>query len=160
MRSRLVSALALLVAGAPAVAAAQQPLDSAYTARIHELTPTDSVWKFTTELVDHLPASSTVPTPLKVLGYVPGTIGRLAYVDELNRYFRALDAASSRVKLFSLGMSDEGREMIVVAIADSATIARLDDYRGMLAKLADPRATTPDERARLVKQAKDRKSVV
>ena len=136
MRSRLVSALALLTRGAP-IAAAQQPIDSAYTARIRELTPTDSVWKFTTELVDHLPASATVPSPLKVLGYVPGTIGRLAYVEELNRYFGAVDAASPRVKVFPLGLSDEGREMIVVAIADSATIARLDDYRAMAAKLAE-----------------------
>ena len=31
------------------------------------------------------------------------------------------------MKVFSLGMSDEGREMIVAAVADSATIARLDD---------------------------------
>ena len=154
MRSSLALVVALVVLGAPPAATAQQPLDSAYTARIRELTPTDSTWKFTTELVDHLPASATVRSPLKVLGYVPGTIGRLAYVDELNRYFRALDASSPRVKLFSLGLSDEGREMIVVAIADSATIARLDDYRAMLAKLADPRTTTPDERARLVKEAK------
>src|SRR5690349_16844362 len=139
---------------APRVAHPQQALDSAYTARIRELTPTDSVWKFTTELVDHVPASATVPTPLKVLGYVPGTIGRLAYVEELNRYFRALDAASPRVKVFSLGMSDEGREMIAVAIADSSTIARLDDYRAMSARLADPRGLAPAERSRLVREAK------
>ena len=43
---------------------AQQPIDSVYTARIRELTPTDKLWKFTTDLVDHLPASATVPTPL------------------------------------------------------------------------------------------------
>ena len=60
-----------------------------------ELTPTDSTWKFSTELVDHLPASATVPTPLTVLGYVPGTIARLAYVDELNRYFRAVERTST-----------------------------------------------------------------
>src|SRR5690349_14791649 len=139
---------------APRVAHPQQALDSAYTARIRELTPTDPSWKFSTELVDHLPASATVPTPLKVLGYVPGTIARLAYVEELNRYFRAVEKASPRVKVFSLGMSDEGREMIVAAVADSATIARLDDYRAMIARLADPRGLEAAERARLVKQAK------
>ena len=154
MRSRLALVLALAAVGASNAVSAQQPIDSAYTARIRELTPTDSTWKFTTELVDHLPASATVPSPLKVLGYVPGTIGRLAYVEELNRYFHALDAASPRVKVFALGTSDEGREMIVVAIADSATIARLDEYRGMLTKLADPRSTTATERASLVKVAK------
>jgi len=88
MRLRL--ALALLVA--PFVARTQQPLDSAYTARIRELTPTDPNWKFTTELVDHLPASRNVPSPLKVLGYVPGTIGRLSRTEDLNKYFRAVAA--------------------------------------------------------------------
>ena len=69
-------AAALLAALVPALLVAQQPIDSAYTAKIRELTPTHDQWKFTTELVDHLPESD-VPTPLDVLGYVPGTIGRL-----------------------------------------------------------------------------------
>jgi hypothetical protein len=133
---------------------AQQANDAEYTARIKELTPTDPVWKFTTELVDHLPASATVPTPLKVLGYVPGTIGRLSRTEDLNRYFRALAAASPRVRVFSLGMSEEGREMIVAAISDEATIARLDDYRSMAAKLADPRGVSDGERVRLIHEAK------
>ena len=154
MSSRVVSLALALAVLAPSAIRAQQPNDSAYTARIRELTPTDSTWKFTTELVDHLPASATVPTPLKVLGYVPGTIGRLAYVEELNRYFRAVEKASPRVRVFSLGMSDEGREMIVAAVADSATIARLDDYRAMAARLADPRGLAPAERARLLRTAK------
>jgi len=150
----------LLVAGATTVASgiapisAQQTNDAEYTAKIRELTPTDPRWKFTTELVDHLPASSTVPTPLKVLGYVPGTIGRLSRTEDLNRYFRAVAAASPRVKVFSLGMSEEGREMVIAAVADENTIKRLDDYRGMAARLADPRGVSDAERARLIREAK------
>src|SRR3954471_22148422 len=140
MRSfRIIQAAALLAAALVPVASlrAQQPLDAEYTARIRELTPTDAHWKFTTELVDHLPASTTVPTPLKVLGYVPGTIGRLSRTEDLNKYFRAVEAASPRVKVFSLGLSEEGREMIIAAVADENTIKRLDDYRAMAARLAD-----------------------
>ncbi|HEY7233000.1 MAG TPA: M14 family zinc carboxypeptidase [Gemmatimonadaceae bacterium] len=150
----------VLVAGATAVAPriaplyAQQPNDAEYTAKIRELTPTDPKWKFTTELVDHLPASSTVPTPLKVLGYVPGTIGRLSRTEDLNKYFRAVAAASPRVKVFSLGMSEEGREMIIAAVADENTIKRLDDYRAMAARLADPRGVSDAQRARLIHDAK------
>ncbi|MFN2397188.1 MAG: M14 family zinc carboxypeptidase [Gemmatimonadaceae bacterium] len=151
--SKLI-ALVALIALVPAVTAAQQANDSAYTARIRELTPTDVKWKFTTDLVDHLPASATVPTPLKVLGYVPGTIGKLSYVADINRYFRALAESSPRVELFSLGMSDEGREMLLVAIADEDVIGKLDEYRTMLAKLADPRGLQAPEKARLVEQAK------
>jgi galactose-1-phosphate uridylyltransferase len=119
-RWRSVSLVALATAIAPGIAplSAQQTNDAEYTAKIRELTPTDAKWKFTTELVDHLPASSTVPTPLKVLGYVPGTIGKLSRTEDINKYFRAVAAASPRVKVFSLGMSEEGREMIVAAVAD------------------------------------------
>ena len=151
---RLVIFVAAALLAAPPIAVAQQSLDSIYTARIRELTPTDPHWKFTTELVDHLPASATVPSPLKVLGYVPGTIGKLSRTEDLNRYFRAVAAASPRVKLFSLGMSEEGREMIVAAVADEATIARLDDFRTMAGKLADPRSVSDSERTRLIHEAK------
>ncbi len=144
----------LLAAVLTAPIGAQQTNDAEYTAKIRELTPTDVKWKFTTELVDHLPASATVPSPLKVLGYVPGTPGHLSYVADINRYFRALDAASPRVTLLSLGMSDEGREMLIAAIADEATIARLDEYRTMLGRLADPRGLAPEEKTRLLGSAK------
>src|SRR5687767_1218833 len=147
-----LSALPVVI-GLP-VARAQQPVDSAYTARIRELTTTDRVWKFNTDLVESLPASTTVPTPLKVLGYVPGTLGRLSYVADINRYFRAIAAASPRTKLFSLGMSDEGREMIMLAIADESTIANLESYRTQLARLADPRGLSAAEKARLIREAK------
>src|SRR3954470_21572255 len=145
---------AVIAASRPGSLIAQQANDAEYTARIRELTPTDPKWKFTTELVDHLPASATVPSPLKVLGYVPGTVGRLSRSEDLNRYFRAVAASSPRVKVFSLGMSEEGREMIVAAVSDSATIAHLDDYRGMAAKLADPRGVSDAERARLIHESK------
>src|SRR5580704_12933010 len=46
--------------------------------------------RFSTELVDHLPASSTVPTPLKFLGTMPGQPGELYYSEDINRYFEAL----------------------------------------------------------------------
>ena len=145
---------ALIAASRTGSLRAQQANDAEYTAKIRELTPTDSRWKFTTELVDHLPASTTVPTPLKVLGYVPGTIGRLSRTEDLNRYFRAVEAASPRVKVFSLGMSEEGREMIIAAVADESTIKRLDEFRNMAARLADPRGVSDAERARLIHDAK------
>src|SRR5438034_3917964 len=115
----LPTALAsFLYAASVSPAVAQQLVDSAYSAQITQLTPTDARWKFTTELVSSLPASATVPTPLTALGYVPGTLARLSYVAELNRYFHALAAgAPTRVKSFSLGSSDAGRESIVVGLS-------------------------------------------
>jgi hypothetical protein len=153
---RFSASLALLACALSAPhASAQQPIDSAYSAQIRELTPTDPHWKFTTELVSSLPASVSVPTPLKVLGYVPGTLGRLSYVADLNRYFDALAAAApNRVKKFSLGKSEEGRESIVVAISDEANITNLEQNRLALGRLADPRGLAPADRARIIKETK------
>jgi hypothetical protein len=128
--------LAAAAAAVLALSQSAQAVDSAYSAKIRELTTEP---RFNTELTDHLPADARVPSPLKVLGYVPGTVGRLSYVADITRYFRALDEASPRVKVFDLGTSDEGRPMIVVAIADSVTLERLEQYRGITAALADPR---------------------
>ena len=134
-----------------ALIALQQPIDSAYTAKIRELTTEP---RFNTELTDHLPLDPKVPTPFKVLGYVPGTVGRLSYVADITRYFRELDQASPRVKVFDLGTSDEGRPMILAAIADSATIERLNDYRDITAALADPRRLSGDSAQRLIAAGK------
>src|SRR5256885_8505376 len=116
-RVSILAALSALpaVTFAPLSARAQQPNDSAYTALIKRYLQDPRI---TTELVDHLPASNTVPTPLKFLGRIVGTTGELTYAKDIQRYFQALDAASDRVKVWTIGKSEEGRDMIVLAVAD------------------------------------------
>jgi hypothetical protein len=131
-------------AGAPAPAAQN---DDAYTATIRQNTTEPF---FLTELVDHLPASATVPSPEKVLGYAIGTPDKLTYTKDINRYMRELEKASKRVKVFSIGRSEEGREMLLVAVSDEVNIARLDRYREITARLADPRQTPRAEADKLI----------
>ncbi|HEX7089395.1 MAG TPA: M14 family zinc carboxypeptidase [Longimicrobiales bacterium] len=142
---------ALLLLLLPAAARAQEPVDEAYTADIKRFTTEPF---FLTPLVDHLPASSTVPTPLQVLGHIAGAADVLSYPEEIYRYMRAVDEASDRVKVFSIGETEEGREMILVVVADEQTLAELDRYKDMLARLADPRKTPEAEAQRLIRQAK------
>ena len=54
-------------------------------------------------------------------------------------------AAPGRVKVVSIGKTEEGREMIAVAIASDAIMAKLDENRARLAKLADPRTINMDD---------------
>ncbi|WEN14194.1 M14 family zinc carboxypeptidase [Rhodanobacter sp. AS-Z3] len=122
--------------------APDQPLDQAYTAQILKFTTDPS---FNTPLTNYLPASATVPTPEKVLGHIAGAPNYLPYSADVSRYFRALAAASPRVKVFSIGKSEEGREMIAVAIADESLLADLDANKARLANLADPRAIGMDD---------------
>src|SRR6185295_15189676 len=119
----------------PAARPAQKN-DSAYTAKIKQYL---SDPRITTELVDHLPASATVPTPLKFLGRIVGTPGELTYAKDIHRYLKAVaDAAPARAKYMSIGKSEEGRDMIVMIISDEETIRNLNTYKGYLAELTDP----------------------
>src|SRR3984893_15439293 len=113
-----------------------QPIDEEYTKKIREYT-TETF--FLSPLVDYLPASKTVPTPKAILGDIAGAPGKLPYSKEVYDYMRLLAKSSPRVKVFSIGVTEEGREMIAVAVASEALIAKLDDNKAQLAKLADPR---------------------
>ena len=121
-----------------------QPVDQAYTAQILKDTTDPS---FNSPLTDYLPASATVPTPLKVLGHIAGAPNYLPYSTDVYHYFRALAAASPRVKVFTIGQSEEGRPMIAVAVADEDLLAGLDANNARLAKLADPRTIGMDDAA-------------
>jgi len=153
-QSKALLTLAMLAASlapvAPAVAQ-EQRVDAEYTAKIKEYLQ-DS--RITTELVDHLPASSTVPTPLKFLGRVVGMPGELTYAKDIQRYFEALDKASPRVTTWKIGTTEEGRDIVLLAVADEATIRNLEKYKGMLASLTDPRKTTEEQARALIKTAK------
>src|SRR6266487_3380156 len=129
-----------------------QPVDDEYTLKIREYT-TETF--FNSPLTDYLPASATVPTPEAVLGDVAGAPGKLPYSAEVYRYMRMLEKASPRVKVFSIGTTEEGREMIAVAVASESLLAKLDENRARLTKLADPRTINFDdaEADRLVDQS-------
>src|SRR5579871_1067793 len=114
-----------------------QPIDEAYTAKIREYTTEPF---FNSPLTDYLPASKSVPTPKAVLGDVAGAPGILPYSHEVYRYMRMLAAASPRVKVISIGKTEEGREMIAVAVADERLLNQMEANRARLAKLADPRS--------------------
>ncbi len=113
---------------------------------------TDHIKKYTTEprfgspLVDYLPASTTVPTPMKVLGDVAGAPDMLPYAEDVYKYMRMLEKASDRVKVVTIGQSEEGREMIAVAIADPALLKAQKENDERLAKLADPRTIGLDDK--------------
>ncbi|HSP05935.1 MAG TPA: M14 family zinc carboxypeptidase, partial [Acidobacteriota bacterium] len=125
--------------------------DAGYSQEIREYTTGP---EFMTDLVDHLPASSTVPSPEKFLGYVAGAPDHLTYAEDVYRYMRALEAATPRVKVFSIGKSEEGREMILVAVADEQTMQKLDRYREVTKSLSDPRRLSDEAASALIKEGK------
>ena len=128
-----------------------QKIDEAYTAKIKEYLQDPRI---STELVDHLPASDTVPTPLKFHGRIVGTPGELTYAKDIYRYYEAIDKASDRIAMWNIGKTEEGRDMVLLAVADEATIKNIDKYKGMIASLTDPRKTTEEQAQQLIRSAK------
>jgi hypothetical protein len=146
---RLLPVLALLGSSVCALAQApdyardpHQAVDESYTAAIGKYTTAP---EFNSPLTDYLPASKTVPTPAKVLGDVSGAPDMLPYAEDVYKYFRELAAASPRVRVVTIGHSEEGREMIAVAIADESLLAHQKENDERLAKLADPRILGMDD---------------
>jgi hypothetical protein len=151
MTERVVLAAAAMALAASSAYACEMKDDSAYTAAIRKAT-TEAY--FSTELVDHLPWNSCVPAPDTYLGHIIGAPDVLDHVEQINGYMRLLASRSPRVRVFSMGTSEEGREMILVAIADEATIQNLDHYRQITARLADPRGLSETEAQALIQQGK------
>jgi hypothetical protein len=148
----ILLATALLCASAPAQTVLNdyardphQAIDQDYTQKIHAAT-TDPT--FTSPLVDYLPASKTVPTPAKVLGDIAGAPNNLPYAEDVYKYFRLLAASSPRVQVFSIGKTEEGREMIAAAIADESLLKGAKENGARLAKLADPMTPRPSRSSR------------
>src|SRR3989454_4188177 len=109
-------------------------IDEEYTKKIKEYTTQPF---FSSPLVEYLPASKTVPTPKAILGDIAGAPGKLPYAEEVYQYMRMLEKTSPRVKVYSIGRTEEGREMIAVAIASEATMAKLQENAARPAQLAD-----------------------
>jgi hypothetical protein len=119
-----------------------QPIDEEYTKKIKEYT-TETF--FLSPVIDYMPASPTVPTPKAILGVIAGAEGKLPYTKEVYDYMRLLAKSTPRVRVYTIGTSEEGREMMAVAVASEALMAKLDQNKADLARLADPRTIKMDD---------------
>src|ERR1700693_1077294 len=106
--------------------------------------------RFLSPWVSYIPQSHGVPSPLAFFGRIRGAPGEFVDTAKAHAYCRALAAASPRVRMFTIGRSEEGRDIIMLAIADEAGIRDLDRLKAATAALADPRRTDDAAAAKLV----------
>ncbi|MFT3976235.1 MAG: M14 family zinc carboxypeptidase [Sphingomonas bacterium] len=151
MQALLAGTFLASTATAQTAAETAQPQDEEYGRLIKEYLVDK---RFTSELVDHMPASATVPSPLKFFGRIPGKPGELTYSGDIERYYKELARTSPRVKFWTVGKSEEGRDIVVIAIADEETLKNLDTNKAALAALGDPRKTSEADARKLIKSAK------
>src|SRR5881628_4260124 len=131
---RLLFSFLALASLAPA-----QQMDDDFARLVKEWTTRP---EFISPLVDHLPKVAGVPSPKDVLGHYIGEPKKLTYYADILKYYRALAAATPRVKVTSIGTTDEGRELAIVFVGSDESIRNLEQYRTYLGQLADPRKVT------------------
>ena len=66
-----------------------------------------------------------IPSPKDVLGHHVGAPATLTYYADILKYYRALAAATPRVKIETIGKSDEDRELVVVWVSSDENIKSL-----------------------------------
>jgi len=128
-----------------------QPQDETFAKSYREWT---GEARYGSPLVDHLPIAAGLPAPKEVLGYHIGAPRRLTYYASILQYYRALAAATPRVKVETVGRSDEGRELVVVWVSSEQNMKELEANRARLAKLADPRGLSERDAHELIAATK------
>jgi len=105
---------------------------------------------FVSPLVSYVPQCASVPSPEKYFGRIMGAPGELAGTEKTYSYARVLATASARVRVFAIGKSEEGRDIILLAVSDEAGIRDLDRLKAATAALADPRRTNEAAAEKLI----------
>src|SRR3984885_13333019 len=154
-RMRTPTRLLLLAAVLPRLLWAQvEAPDHAEPGSVQEIAQATTEPRFLSPWVAYLPASASVVSPRAFLHRIPGAPGELVNSATAYAYCRALAASSPRVRLFTLGRSEEGRDIVLLAIADEEGIGQLERLKPATAALADPRRTDAAAAAALVAAAR------
>jgi hypothetical protein len=157
MRKR--SILTWCCALASAFDASAQPAvapDTAESGSVQEIAKATTETRFLSPWVAYLPACSSVPSPRAFFGRIAGAPGELVDSAQAYAYSRALAQASPRVRVFTIGRSEEGRDIILLVIADEQGIAQLEALKSANAALADPRTTDAGTAQRRDRPGRDR----
>jgi hypothetical protein len=141
MNHFIITLLALLQSVTASRSTNQYAPDTPEPGSVEAIARATTETHFLSPWVSYLPQSSSVVSPQKFLGRIPGAPGEFVDSSKAYAYCRALAASSPRVRAFAIGRSEEGRDIMMLAIADEAGIRDLDRLKAATAALADPRRT-------------------
>ena len=93
-------------------------------------------------------------SPKDVLGYHIGAPAKLTYYADILKYYRALAAATPRVKIETIGKSDEDRELVVVWVSSDDNIKNLQTEPRQPGEDRRPARAAPDQVKQLIATTK------
>lgn len=95
-----------------------------------------------------------ITSPTEAFGFQPGADRKLADWKEITAYFQKLSSESDRVRYEEIGKTTEGRPFVTVTISAAENLAKLEHYKEIQARLADPRKATPEQAKQLIAEGK------
>lgn len=93
-------------------------------------------------------------SPEQTFGFRMGADHKLVKWPQIVEYFHALGSSSNKVKIVEAGKTSEGNPMIVAIISSPENLKKLDHYKEISQKLANPAGLSPDEASRLIADGK------
>jgi hypothetical protein len=99
-------------------------------------------------------SAQQVPTPKEHFGFNIGDDYCLATYTQTEAYFKMLDAASDRVKIFDIGQTEEGRSQYMLVVSSPANIRNLDRYKNISQSLGRAQGITDQEARAMAEEGK------
>ena len=101
------------------------------------------------------PAQAQVPSPEQHLGFRVGEDRKLADWEQVTSYFQKVaQAAPDRVRFGEIGKSTLGQPFVYLTISSPENISKLEHYREIQQRLADPRGLDPTQAEQLIHEGK------
>jgi len=98
--------------------------------------------------------AQNIPTPKENFGFTVGDNYQLANYTQTEAYFKKLAASSDRVKLVTIGQTEEGRDQLMLIVSSPANIKQLDRYKTISQQLARAEGLTPEQAHSLAAEGK------
>lgn len=98
--------------------------------------------------------AQTVPTPKEHFGFEIGDNYMLATYTQTEAYFKKLAAASDRVKLTSIGTTEEGRQQYMLIVTSPENHKQLDRYKDISVKMARAEGITDTQAKAMAAEGK------
>ena len=98
--------------------------------------------------------AQNIPTPRSHFGFAIGDNYHLATFTQTEIYLKKLAIASKKIKLVSIGKTEEGREQYMVIVSDPSNLAKLDKYKSISQRMARAEGLTETEAKSLASEGK------
>jgi hypothetical protein len=96
----------------------------------------------------------SIPSPKEVLGFDVGADYHLATYNQAIEYFKILEQASERIKLFDAGNTSMGQTMSYAVISTPENLKNLDNYKGIVRKLTSAKGLSSKAAKKLAREGK------